>query len=122
MSENAYNLEERLLEYAAMVLRVAESLTKTHTGTHVAKQLLRAATPPFSNHGEAQAAESRNDFIHKMRICHKELRESSRRLKLCMRVPLVKEAVVLDPLLKETDELIAIFFSSIRTARKGGRS
>jgi len=74
------------------------------------------------NHGEAQAAESRRDFIHRMRICLKELRETYRWLRLCKLVPLVKPGRKLDPLLSETDELIRIFVTSIRTAqgRKSG--
>ena len=70
------------------------------------------------NHGEAQAAESQSDFVHKMSICLKELRESHRWLRLIGKVTWVKPAGELDAVLKETDELIRIFVSSIRTARK----
>jgi len=116
-----FDLEERLLEFAARIIRLAESLPNTRAGNHVASQLLRSGTSPLPNHAEAQAAESRKDFVHKLRICHKELREVYRWLLLCKRVPLVKSHCKLDPIIKETDELIAIFFSNIRTAKKGSK-
>ena len=71
----------------------------------------------MAHHGEAGAAESRKDFIHKMRIGLKELRETERWLKLIRRVPLVQEFDLVDSLLKETDELIRIFVTSINTAK-----
>ena len=118
MRTGKYDLEERLLEYATRIIRLAESLPKTRTGNHVANQLLRSGTAPLPNHGEAQAAESRDDFIHKMKICLKELRESHRWLRLCKRVPLIRPPSLIDNLLAETDELVAIFVSSVKTARK----
>ena len=63
-----YDLEDRLLEYAAAVIRLVEKMPKTQAGYHIGNQLLRSATSPLLNHGEAQAAESQNDFIHKLRI------------------------------------------------------
>jgi four helix bundle protein len=70
------------------------------------------------NHGEAQAAESRNDFIHKMRICLKELREARRWLRLIHRSPRMKNTSQALSLIEETEELIKIFFTSIRTAAR----
>jgi four helix bundle protein len=116
-----YDLEERLLEYAAMIVRLVEEMDKTRAGNHVAGQLLRSGTSPLFNHGEAQAAESQSDFVHKMGICLKELRESKRALRLIQRVPLIRPPSRVDPLLIETEELIRIFFASIRTARKSVR-
>jgi four helix bundle protein len=113
-----YDLEERLLDYAAAILRLVDKLPKTQTGRHVGRQLLRSGTSPLPNHGEAQAAESPKDFVHKMRMCLKEFRESDRWLKLIARVPLVKSRDDVAKLLKETDELIRIFVASIRTAEK----
>ena len=72
------------------------------------------------NHGEAQAAESRADFIHKLKLCLKELRESRRWLRLAQRVPLVKTVSKVEPLLNETEDLIRIFAKSIRTAQERG--
>jgi len=82
-----FDLEERLLEYASEVIRFVEKLPRTRAGNHVAAQLLRCGTSALPNHGEAQAAESAADFIHKMSICLKELRETNRWLRLCQRVP-----------------------------------
>ena len=107
-----------MLEYAARIIRLVETLPDARAGNHVAGQLLRSGTSPLPNHAEAQAAESRRDFIHKLKICHKELRESRRWLRLIQRVPLLKPALV-EPLLVETDELIRIFHTSIGTAAKG---
>jgi four helix bundle protein len=113
-----YDLEERLLEYAARITRLVEKLPDTRTGNHVAGQLLRSGTSALPNHAEAQAAESRKDFVHKLKICHKELRESRRWLRLIQRVPLLKAPAV-EPLVQETEELIRIFSTSIRTASRG---
>jgi four helix bundle protein len=113
----AYDLEERLLDYAVRIIRLVEALPNTRAGHHVAGQLLRSGTASLPNHGEAQAAESRADFIHKMKVCLKELRETLRWLKLVQRVPLVKPVDKVAPLLKETDELIRIFVKSLQTSQ-----
>ncbi len=115
-TEAVFDLEERLLEYAARIIRLVDSLPASRAGNHVAGQLLRSGTSPLPNHGEAQAAESRADFIHKLGICHKELRESRRWLRLIKRVPLIKPPSKLDPLIDETVERIKIFWASIRSA------
>ena len=99
-------------------MRLTEQLPNTRAGNHVAGQLLRSGTSPMPNHGEAQAAESAADFIHKMTICLKELRESYRWLLLVRRVPLTGNAADVESILHETDELIRIFVKSIHTARK----
>jgi four helix bundle protein len=113
----AYDLEERLLDYAAEIVRLTERLPHSRAGNHVAGQLLRSGTSPLPNHGEAQAAESHDDFVHKMSICLKELRESRRWLRLILRVPLTGEAKAVEALVGETEELIRIFAKSIRTAK-----
>ena len=110
-------MEERLLDYTVRMIKLVEELPRTRTGNHVANQLLRSGTSASPNHGEAQAAESPSDFIHKLRICLKELRETKRWLKLIQSVPLVKTPEIKD-LLEETEELIKIFVASIRTANK----
>ena len=77
-----YDLEGRLLEFAADIVELTESLPNTRAGNHIAGQLLRCGTSSLSNHGEVEAAESRRDFLHKLRICLKELRETNRWLRL----------------------------------------
>jgi len=116
-----YDLEERLLEFAVDVIRFVEKMHKTDAGRHVSGQVMRAGTAPMAHHGEAQAAESNKDFIHKMRVAHQELRETSRRLKVAYRVPLTTDIAENHRLLQETDELIRIFFASIRTAQQKAR-
>jgi len=113
-----FDLEERLLEFATEIVRLSETMRRTQAGIHVAGQLLRSGTSALPNHGEAQAAESAPDFVHKLSICLKELRETRRWLRLAQRVPLVKAPATIDPLLSETEELIRIFYTSIATARK----
>lgn len=116
MPDPKYDLEERLLEFAVRVIRVTESMFRSPAGVHVADQLLRSGTSPYGHHGEAEGAESRDDFIHKLRVCYKELRESRRWLRLAQRTPLVKKPELLDEILTEAGELVRIFAASIRTA------
>ena len=78
MAEQRYDLEERLLEFSVRIIKIVEQLPSSKTGSHVAGQLLKSGTPPYPNHGEAQAAESPKDFVHKLRISLKELRETQR--------------------------------------------
>jgi four helix bundle protein len=118
----AYDSEERLLNYAAEVIRLTEKLPSSRAGNHVAGRLLRSGTSPLPNHGEAQAAESRDDFIHKMSLCLKELRESRRWLRLKLRVPLTCETQKIEALVPETEELIRIFAKSIHTVKSGSGS
>jgi four helix bundle protein len=118
MKKQTYDLEERLFEYSVRIIKIVEQLPNTRTGNHVAGQLLRSGTSPYPNHGEAQAAASPKDFIHKLRICLKELRETQRWLKLIQRVPLIKKPELLIDIFQETEELIKIFVTSIKTAEK----
>jgi four helix bundle protein len=118
IKEKAYDLEERLIDFAVRIIRMVESLPNSRVGNHFAGQLLRCGTSPAPNYGEAQGAESRADFIHKMMVCLKELRESRVWLLMIVRAKLMKPASKLDPLIQETNELISIFVTSIRTAKK----
>ena len=118
MARQIYDLEERLLGFSVRIIKIVDQLPKTRTGNHVAGQLLRSGTSPYPNHGEAQAAESPKDFIHKLSISLKELRETQRWLKLIQQVPLIKKPELLTDILEETEELIKIFVTSIKTARK----
>jgi len=113
-----YNLEVRLLEFASAVVDLSEQLPDSRAGNHVAGQILRSGTSPYPNHGEAEDAESREDFIHKLKLCLKELRETRRWARLIQRKGWVKDETTLLFILSEADELIRIFFSSIQTARR----
>jgi len=116
MNNREYNLEGRLIDFAVKVLNLVEQLPKGYAATHLGSQLVRSGTSPALNYGEAQAAESTKDFIHKMKICLKELRESSICLKIIKRKPFL-EAEIVDPTLKECGELVAIFTKSVKTAK-----
>jgi len=116
-----YDLEDRLIQFAVRVCDLAERLPRNDIGGHVAGQLIRCATAPASNYAEAQSAESRRDFIHKMKVCLKELHESRIWLKfleakgLCGNHELVWE-------LRESNELISICVCSVKTATMNDRA
>jgi four helix bundle protein len=111
-----FDLEERLIDFAVRIIRTAESLPKSRVGNHIAGQLIRSGTSPAPNYGEAQSAESRSDFLHKMKLSLKELRETRIWLLMIIRADLMKPASRIEPLLNENDQLISIFVASIRTA------
>ena len=113
-----YDLEERLLEFSIRVIELSERLPKTRAGNHVAGQFLRAGTSAYGNHGEAQAPESLDDFIHKMKVCFKELREARRWTRLIARMAWLKGSADLTFVLGEVDELVRIFNASVRTAQR----
>jgi four helix bundle protein len=120
-SNSVYDLEDRLLEFAANVIELTGSLPSTRAGNHIAGQLLRCGTSSLSNHGEVEAAESRRDFIHKLRICLKELRETKRWLRLVGRVKKLGTPANFTVCLNEIEELIRIFVASIRTAERNAK-
>jgi four helix bundle protein len=113
-----YDLEERLLAFASRVIDLSEKLPNSRAGNHVAGQILRSGTSPYPNHGEAEDAESRDDFIHKLKICLKELRETRRWARLIRKQGWAKDEPAMLFVLGESDELIRIFFSSIQTAKR----
>ena len=117
MPPQKFDLEDRLVDFASSVVELTEALPNTRAGNHFAGQLLRSGTSPAPNYGEAQAAESRRDFVHKLGICLKELRESRIWLRIVQRRTMLKASVV-EPVLRETEELIRIFKTSIATAKR----
>jgi four helix bundle protein len=115
-----FDIEDRLLEFASAVIDLSENLPDTRAANHVAGQILRSGTSPFPNHGEAEAAESRRDFVHKLKTCLKELRETRRWARLIQRKHWCDNNPTLLFVLAESEELIRIFMASINTARKNG--
>ncbi len=111
-----YDLEERLLEFAARILRACRAIESGRAGDHVSDQLARSGTSPMAHHSEAESSRSRKDFINKMKVGLQELRESRRWLQLTVRTPLVEKPHLLEPLIEESLELIKIFRASIKTA------
>jgi four helix bundle protein len=121
MSRRSAALQERVLSFAVSVVRLTARFPRTYLARHVGRQLLRCATSPAPNYAEAQAAESRQDFIHKLRICLKELRETDVWLQMTDRLGLMKSED-LGQVMKECGELVAIFTKSVLTATKGART
>ena len=117
MKTKKYDLQRRLINFAISIMEIVELLPKTYTGTHFKKQLVRSGTAPALLYGEAQAAESRKDFVHKMKIGLKELRESYITLTIILEKPLLENQKATQTL-SECDELISIFFTSINTTKR----
>jgi four helix bundle protein len=115
--EKKFDLQERLVDFAVRVIDVVEAMPPTRAGNHVAGQLVRSGTSAAPNYGEAQSAESRRDFIHKMKIALKELRETLVWLQIITRKGLCDPKRMAN-ILNECDELISIFVKSIETARR----
>ena len=112
------NLDDRLLDFAVSIASTAEALPSTRFGRHAAAQLIRSGTAPGAVYAEARDAESRRDFVHKLKIALKELRETYFWLRCIDRMELAHDQ---PPAVTECDELIAIFVASIRTARRNDR-
>lgn len=112
-----YDLEERLIDYAVLILEIVELMPDNRGANHLAGQLVRSGTAPALMYGEAQGAESRRDFIHKMKMSLKELRESFVCLKVINKKDYLKGAEKLKKSLTESNELISIFVKSIETAQ-----
>jgi four helix bundle protein len=115
-----FDLEDRLLDFSARIIRLVDALPNTRAAEHVAGQLLRCGTSPYGNHGEVEAAESRKDFVHELKVCLKELKETRRWLRLLSKSSMVS-APKIAAILNETEELIRIFFSSVRTAERNAK-
>ena len=116
MEKKIYDLEDRLIEFAIIVSDLIEQLPNTKLSNHLGNQGIRSCTAPALIYGEAQSGESQKDFIHKIQILLKELRETKVCLKIILRKKLLKEDI-LTPVIKENEELIAIFAKSVKTAQ-----
>lgn len=117
MKDRTFDLQDRLVDFSVRIIRLSEAIPESRAGKHLCLQLLRSGTSPAPNYGEAQSAESKADFIHKLKIALKELRETEIWLKVIVRAELIRPPEHLAPLIKETDELIAILFKSVETAK-----
>lgn len=117
MNERKFDLEERLIQFALLILDIAEKLPNTYIGNYFGKQLVRSGTSPAFHYSEAQDAESRKDFVHKLKIALKELRESSTNMKIIKMKPIL-QSDQLDKAIKECNELISILVKSIQTTKK----
>jgi len=118
MGKKNFDLEDRLVDYTCRMIDIVEALPKSRAGNYIAGQLIRSGHSPAFNYGEVQAAESRKDFIHKMGVVLKELKECRTALKIICGKELIKPASKLSDIFKETEELIAIVGKGISTAKR----
>ena len=112
------DLEERLINFAVAIIELANEMPNTKIGNHLSGQVGRSGTSAALNYGEAQSGESRKDFIHKIKVVLKELRETSVCLKIIHWIKLNKSVDKMQTALKENNELISIFVKSVETAQK----
>jgi four helix bundle protein len=115
---NKFDLEERLIEFAALIVQITESMPQSRAANHLGGQLLRSGTSAALNYGEALGGESRNDFVHKIKVSLKELRENMICLKIIERTNLYSEESTIRLALRENNELISIFVKSCLTAQR----
>ncbi len=115
--ERKYDLEDRLVDFSILIIDVVEIIPNTKASNHLANQLIRSGTSPALNYGEAQSAESKSDFIHKLKIILKELRETRICLRIIKRLKLKKPIENIDFVYDECNQLISIFVKSIKTVQ-----
>jgi four helix bundle protein len=118
MNDKKFDLDDRLIDFAVAVIKFVENLPGSKAAAHLGGQLLRSGTSPSLNYGEAKSGESKNDFIHKMKVCLKELRESYNCLRIMNRAGIYLYEKEVLYLIQECNELISIFVKSIGTASK----
>ena len=118
MGKKNFDLEDRLVDFTCRMIDVVSALPKTRAGNYIAGQLIKSCHSPTFNYGEVQAAESKNDFIHKMGVVLKELKECRTALKIIFRKEMIRPVDKLSDISIETEELIAIIAKGISTAKK----
>ena len=112
------DLEDRLILFAITIVRITNEMSNSYSGQHFKNQLVRSGTSPALNYAEARFAESRKDFVHKVKIVLKELCETRVGLKIVIKTGIYRGKENLDDVVTESSELIAIFVKSINTAKK----
>lgn len=113
-----FDLHERLIDFAVLIIGISKVIENSKPGNHLSGQIIRSGTAPSLNYSEAQSAESRNDFIHKMSIVLKELRETLSCLEILKRANLLVSDMDFEKTKTEANELISIFVRSIETSKK----
>jgi len=122
MENRKYDLEDRFVDYTCRMIDVVEALPNTRAGNYIAGQLIKSCHSPTFNYGEVQAAESTKDFLHKMGVVLKELKECRTAIKIIRKKEMIKPLSKLEEIFKETEELIAIIAKGIATARKNSQN
>lgn len=112
------NLEDRLIDFGVRIVNLGYHLQKFRELRPISDQILRSGISPALNYGEALHAESKKDFIHKMKLALKELHETLISLKILTSLKSNPDVEEVQKLKKENGELVAIFISSVRTAQK----
>ena len=115
---NSEELENRVIDFAVLIVEITEKMPSSYAGSYYAKQLLRSGSSPALNYGEVSAAESKRDFVHKMNIVLKELRETNNCLKIVRRTKLYGSEELVTKATQECKELLAIFIASVNTAKR----
>ena len=118
MTQKIFDLEDRLVEFSCRIIEVVGVLLNTRAGNYIAGQLIRCGLAPALLYGEAQSAESRMDFIHKMKIVLKELKETRVCLKVITRAKMIAPVERINDIRSENEQLISIIAKSIDTAKK----
>ncbi len=116
-TERKYDLEDRLVAFAGQIIELVEALPKSLAAKHLASQLVRSGTSPALNYAEAVGAESKADFVHKMGVVLKELRET----RVCLRILQQRNYSVQDEIAKglnECEQLVFILSKSVKTAKE----
>ena len=112
------DLEDRLIKFSISTYKLSDKFLKTEYSAILSRQLMRSSSSAALNYGEAQGAETTRDFIHKISVVIKELRESRVNLQLIKKSGICQDISKIDAILTEIDELIAIFFSTLKTAKE----
>ena len=115
---NPRQLEDRLIKYSVLIIKITDELPNTRAGNTIANQIVRSGTSPALNYGEAQSAESTRDFVHKAQVVLKELRETLIGLKIILEAQLLTDISNVEKAIAENNELISIFVATVNTAKK----
>ena len=121
MATKKFDLVERLTDFSVAVIGIAENLPNTRAGNYLAGQMIASGTSPALHYGEAQDAESNQDFIHKIKVVLKELRETSIALNIINKLKISKDQESLSATRDENNQLISIFVATVKTARSRNR-
>lgn len=113
-----FDLENRLIDFSVLIIEIVNEMPKTKAGNHLSGQLVRSGTSVSLNYGEAQSGELRKDFIHKIKVVLKELRETYVCLKIILKAKLYDSQLNIEKAISECNELISIFVKSVETAQR----
>ncbi|MCK4311720.1 MAG: four helix bundle protein [Candidatus Cloacimonetes bacterium] len=119
---NRKDLEERLIKFAVLIIDLSQNLKNTRAGNHLSGQIVRSGTSPALNYGEAQSAESHKDFVHKIKVVLKELRETHINLRIIDYADLSKDKNIMYQAIGECNELIFPIISGQKVLKLQGKT